>query len=252
MADEKMPLAAHLEELRRRLIICCVAVAVGFCISYFVKEQLFLFLAKPLQRQLPEGSALQYIGVAEAFVTYLKLSLIAGVFLAMPVLLYEVWMFVAPGLYEREKRYVIPVVLFSLIFFFGGAAFCYVIVFPFAFKFFMAFSSDTLRAMPTTLYYLSFAWHMMLAFGLVFQMPIAFFFLGRMGLVTYKGLARQRRYAIVLVFVAAALLTPGPDVISQLLLAGPLLVLFEMSLQVVRLTGKKREWQEEAEISPAG
>lgn len=252
MTDDKMPLTAHLEELRKRLIVCCIAVVAGFCVAYVFKESLFEFAARPLKAHLPEGSSLQYIGIAEAFVTYLKISLIAGLFLAMPVILYEVWMFVAPGLYEKEKRYVLPLVFFSLVFFLGGAAFCYFVVFPFAFRFFMAFSGESLRAMPTTQHYLSFAWHMMLAFGLVFEMPIAFFFLGRMGLVTYKGLARQRRYAIVLIFVAAAMLTPGPDVLSQLLLAGPLVILFELSLQIVRLTGRKSQWGEEPEEVPAG
>ena len=252
MTESRMPLIAHLEELRKRLIVCCVALVVGFSICYAFKEQLFLFVAKPLQKHLPEGSSFQYIGIAEAFVTYLKISLISGLFLAMPVILHQVWMFVAPGLYQREKRYAFPFVLFSMIFFLGGAAFCYFVVFPFAFQFFMAFSGESLRAMPTTQQYLSFAWHMMLAFGLVFEMPIVFFFLGRMGLVSYKGLARKRRYAIVIVFIAAAVLTPGPDVLSQLLLAGPLLVLFELSLQVVRLTGRKSEWEEEAEKTPAG
>lgn len=252
MTDRKMPLLAHLEELRKRLIVCCISIAVGFAVCYAFKEHLFAFAARPLQEFLPEGSSLQYIGVAEAFVTYLKISLICAVFLAMPVILYQIWMFVAPGLYEREKWYVIPFVFFSMVFFLGGAAFCYFIVFPFAFQFFMAFSGETLRAMPTTQAYLSFAWHMMLAFGLVFEMPIAFFFLGRIGLVSYKGLARQRRYAIVLIFVAAAMLTPGPDVFSQMLLAGPLLVLFELSIQVVRLTGRKNQWEEEADNALAG
>jgi sec-independent protein translocase protein TatC len=251
MTDQKMPLTAHLEELRRRLIVSFIALAVGFVGSYLFKERLFFFLARPLEPHLPEGSSLQYIGVHEAFLTYLKVSLFSGLILAMPVIFYQLWRFVAPGLYEREKRYAIPFVILSMIFFLGGASFCYFIVFPFVFKFFMSFSDDSLRAMPTIRQFLSFATRLLIAFGLVFEMPIFFFFLGRIGLVSYKGLARQRRMAVVLVFLGAALLTP-PDVVSQLMLAGPLLILFELSIQIVRITGKRPSEESEQEDALAG
>ena len=255
MTDYKMPLTAHLEELRKRLISSFIALAVGFGISYGFKEELFLFLSIPLVEHLPEGSTLQYIGIPEAFLTYLKLSLFGGLVLAMPVIFYQLWRFVAPGLYEREKRYFIPFVFFSMVFFLGGASFCYYIVFPFVFRFFMSFSGDSLLAMPAIRQYLSFATRLLIAFGLVFEMPIFFFFLGRVGLVSYKGLARQRRMAVVLVFLGAALLTP-PDVVSQLMLAGPLMILFELSIQIVRITGKKpneeEKEEEEKEEVPAG
>jgi sec-independent protein translocase protein TatC len=251
MTDEKMPLTAHLEELRKRLIVSFVAMGVGFAICYAFKEKLFLFLAKPLEERLPEGSTLQYISIPEAFLTYLKLSLFGGFVVAMPVIFYEIWRFVAPGLYEREKRYLVPFVLLSMIFFLGGASFCYFIVFPFVFQFFMSFSDDSLLAMPAIRQYLSFATRLLLAFGLVFQMPIFFFFLGRIGLVSYKGLARQRRLAVVLVFLGAALLTP-PDVVSQLMLAGPLMILFELSIQIVRFTGRKDTEETEQEEALAG
>jgi sec-independent protein translocase protein TatC len=241
------------------LIFSFIALAVGFGISYGFKEKLFLFLSRPLEKHLPEGSTLQYISIPEAFLTYLKISLFGGLVLAMPVLLYQIWRFVAPGLYEREKRYFIPFVFFSMLFFLGGASFCYYIVFPFVFRFFMSFSGGSLVAMPAIRQYLSFATRLLIAFGLVFEMPIFFFFLGRVGLVSYKGLARQRRMAVVLVFVGAALLTP-PDVVSQLMLAGPLMILFELSIQIVRITGKrpteeekaKEEEEEEEEEAPAG
>jgi sec-independent protein translocase protein TatC len=251
MADEKMPLTAHLEELRKRLIASFIAMGVGFAICYAFKERLFFFLAKPLEERLPEGSTLQYISIPEAFLTYLKLSLFGGFVLAMPVIFYETWRFVAPGLYEREKRYLVPFVLLSMIFFLGGASFCYFIVFPFVFQFFMSFSDDSLLAMPAIRQYLSFATRLLIAFGLVFEMPIFFFFLGRIGLVSYKGLARQRRLAVVLVFLGAALLTP-PDVVSQLMLAGPLMILFELSIQIVRITGKKADEDTEEEEALAG
>jgi sec-independent protein translocase protein TatC len=246
MTDEKMPLTAHLEELRKRLIASFIALGVGFAVSYVFKERLFFFLAKPLEDHLPEGSTLQYISIPEAFLTYLKLSLFGGLFLAMPVILYHLWRFVAPGLYEREKRYIIPFVLFSMIFFLAGASFCYFIVFPFVFRFFMSFSGGSLLAMPAIRQYLSFAMRLLVAFGLVFEMPIFFFFLGRIGLVSYEGLARQRRLAVVCVFLGAALLTP-PDVISQMMLAGPLMILFELSIQIVRITGRRDSEEAEQE-----
>jgi sec-independent protein translocase protein TatC len=251
MTDEKMPLTAHLEELRKRLIASFVAMGVGFAICYAFKERLFLFLAKPLEERLPEGSTLQYISIPEAFLTYLKLSLFGGFLIAMPVIFYEIWRFVAPGLYEREKRYLVPFVLLSMIFFLGVASFCYFVVFPFVFQFFMSFSDDSLLAMPAIRQYLSFATRLLLAFGLVFEMPIFFFFLGRIGLVSYKGLARQRRLAVVLVFLGAALLTP-PDVVSQLMLAGPLMILFELSIQIVRITGRRASEDAEQEDALAG
>jgi sec-independent protein translocase protein TatC len=254
MTDQKMPLTAHLEELRKRLIASFIALAVGFGISYGFKEKLFFFLSKPLEEHLPEGSKLQYISIPEAFFTHLKISLFGGLFLAMPVILYETWQFVAPGLYEREKRYFIPFVLFSTVFFLGGASFCYFIVFPFVFQFFMSFSGGSILAMPAIQQYLSFATRMLIAFGLVFEMPIFFFFLGRIGLVSYKGLARQRRIAVVLIFIVAAILTP-PDAVSQLMLAGPLMILFELSIQIVRITGKRPDAdseKDEEEEAPAG
>jgi sec-independent protein translocase protein TatC len=251
MTEEKMPLTAHLEELRKRLIISLAAMAVGFGVCYAFKEKLFSILAKPLESYLPEGSAMQYIGIPEAFLTYLKVCLFGGLIFSMPVILYQVWKFVAPGLHVQERRYAIPFVVLSTAFFLGGASFCYFIVFPFVFKFFMSFSGETLKAMPAIKQYLAFATRLIIAFGLVFEMPIFFFFLGRIGLISYQGLARQRKMAVVLVFVTAALLTP-PDVVSQLLLAGPLLVLFELSIQIVRLTGKKRPEYAVEEEEPAG
>ena len=169
MADEKMPLTKHLEELRRRLITSLLAVIVGFGISYAFKEQIFAFLARPLIDALPQGSTLQYIGLAEAFIMYLKLSFFGGVFLGLPVILYEIWKFVAPGLHDHEKHYVLPFVICSTLFFIGGATFCYYAVFPFAFRFFLTFSDESIRAIPTLNQYLTFISRMLFAFGVVFE-----------------------------------------------------------------------------------
>ncbi len=234
-----MPLTKHLEELRRCLIISLVAVGVGFCIAYVLKERIFAFLARPLADALPEGSSLQFLGVAEAFTTYIKIAFIVGIFLALPVILYELWSFVAPGLHEHEKRYALPFVILSTLFFFGGAIFCYYLVLPAALRFLLGFSSQSVKAMPALKQYLTFISRMLLAFGIVFEMPLFFFFLGRIGLVSHTWLAKKRRYAIVLIFIAAAILTPGPDAASQLLLAAPLILLYEASVVIVRVTGRK-------------
>jgi sec-independent protein translocase protein TatC len=244
MANEKLPFTDHLDELRRRLIICFVAVALGFLISYGFAEEIFQILTRPLIQVLPaENSSpspsLIFTGLAEGFLTYLKVALLAGLFLAAPVIFYELWKFVAPGLYRQEKRYVLPFVLLSTIFFVGGALFGYFIVFPIGFQFFIKnFTTEFIKPLPSIKEYLSFSTKLLLAFGTVFELPLFIFFLSRIGVVDAKSLSRQRKYAILIIFVAAATITP-PDVISQLMMAGPLIVLYEVGIIVARLFGKK-------------
>jgi sec-independent protein translocase protein TatC len=241
MSDQKMPFTQHLEELRKRLIISLVAVGIGFLISYFFKEQIFEWLMSPLLQVLPKGeNKLIYTAPHEAFVTYLKVSFIAGVGLASPVIIYQIWRFVAPGLYHHEKRYLLPIVLFSTIFFVGGALFGYFIVFPFGFQFFVSFANEFIAPMISTREFTSFATGLLLAFGLVFEMPIVAFFLGRLGILSAQFMKKQRKYAILAIFIIAAILTP-PDVLSQLLMAFPLLVLYEISVWIVAIFGKKEK-----------
>jgi len=257
MSDDKMPFTQHLEELRKRLIISAVAVAVGFLISYAFKEKIFEVLMKPWIEALPKSQTVKLIYTAphEAFFTYMKVSFMAGIGLATPVILFQLWHFIAPGLFEHEKRYVFPVVFFSSIFFLGGALFGYFLVFPVGFQFFTSFASDYISPMISTKEFLSFTNRLLLAFGLIFELPIFAFFLAKLGLVSSKFLKRQRRVAVVVIFIVAAVLTPGPDVFSQLMMAGPLLVLYEVSIWIVHFAGKKEttEAVEEAEPThPAG
>ncbi len=238
MADDKLPFTSHLEELRSRLIICTVAVVLGFVISYFFAEQLFDILVKPLQKELPPDSLLIFTGLPEAFFVYLKLSFFAGIFLAAPVLLWEIWGFVAPGLYDHEKKYIFPFVIFSTLLFFIGILFCYFVVFPFAFKFFMGYSSDIIKPLPSVKEYLSFSCKLLLAFGIIFELPIFILFLAKLGIVNEKMLRTQRKFAILGIFIVAAILTP-PDVVSQILMAIPLMALYEISIYVAKLFGKK-------------
>lgn len=250
MADKKLPFTAHLAELRDRIIKILVAGFAGFLISYAFKEQIFGFLLKPLNKALPPGSSVIYTGVTEAFFTYLWASLYLGIFIASPFIIYQVWAFVAPGLYMREKRAVLPFIFISIFFFLAGAAFAYYAVFPFAFKFLLSFGAGTLKPLPSAKEYLSFATKLLLAFGIVFEFPTVLLLLSRLGIVTAEFLRQYRRYAILGFFVLAAFITP-PDVVSQLLVAVPLVFLYEFSILLVKLIGGPRKGGEEIQEEDA-
>jgi sec-independent protein translocase protein TatC len=239
-ADEKIPFIAHLEELRYRLIICLIAVGIGFIISYTIKERIFYFLTQPLLKVLPpDQKRLIFTGLLEAFFVYLKLSLFGGILMASPVILYQIWAFVSPGLYNHEKKYIFPFIFFSTFFFIAGASFCFYVVFPFAFRFFIGYGTEHLQAFPSMKEYLSLITRFILAFGIIFEMPVFTFFLCKVGILNHRMLLSQWRYAVVAIFIVAAILTPGPDVISQLLMAGPLLINYFISIWVAWAFGKK-------------
>jgi sec-independent protein translocase protein TatC len=237
--DEKLPFTAHLEELRNRLVKCFIAVGVGFVISFGFKERLFQILVRPLMKVMQEGDTLIFTGLPEAFFTYLKVSFLAGIMVASPVILYQFWMFVAPGLYDKERRMLMPIVVLSTFFFVGGALFGYFVVFPYGFKFFLGFATETIRPLPSMREYLSFSAKLLLAFGIVFEMPLVITFLARLGIVNVAFLKKNRKYAILLFFVGAAILTP-PDVITQIMMALPLILLYEISIIGARIFGKKK------------
>ncbi|MCX5908881.1 MAG: twin-arginine translocase subunit TatC [Deltaproteobacteria bacterium] len=247
MADKKLPLTAHLEELRKRLIYAFLAIGIAFGICYAFIREIVEFLMAPLVQALPKGSTLVFTAVPEAFFTYLKAAFLAGIFFAAPFALYQIWAFISPGLYEREKKYVLPYIFVSSAFFLAGAIFCYYIFFPVIFRFFLSFASKDIRPLPAINEYLTFTIKLLLAFGLLFQWPALVFFLARMGVITGKALAKNRKYAILAIFVAAAILTP-PDLVSQLLLAAPLLAMYEGSIWMAKLIGRKKK--EEKEPAP--
>jgi sec-independent protein translocase protein TatC len=252
--DRRASLIEHLEELRKRLIRCFIAIALGTVLAYAFKERLFEILVRPLVMALDTSrDSMVFTGLPEAFFTYLKVSLIAGIIVSLPVILYEFWMFVAPGLYQRERVVVIPIILVSVVFFAAGASFAYFFVFPVGFKFFLGFASESIRPLPSMKEYLRFASIMLLAFGLSFELPIVITALAWLGVVDVPFLTKNRKYAILIIFIAAAILTPSPDVISQLLLAGPLMVLYEMSIVGARIFGKKSGLPDEtAEAGESG
>ncbi|RLB22429.1 MAG: twin-arginine translocase subunit TatC, partial [Deltaproteobacteria bacterium] len=230
----------------RRLVACAIAVGIGFIAAYFFKERLFQILILPLKRVMPPGDQLIFTNLPEMFFTYLKVAFVAGLLAAAPFIFYEIWMFVAPGLYQKEKKFLIPFVISSSILFVGGALFGYFIVFPFGFKFFMSFANEYIKPLPSVKQYFAFSTKLLLAFGLVFELPVVAFFLAKMGLINDTFLKKQRKFALLLIFVMAAILTP-PDVVTQLMMAGPLMALYEISILVTKLAGKKKEEKEEPE-----
>ena len=247
--DEKLPFTAHLEELRSRLIKSFIAVGAGFGLCYGFKETLFEILLYPLIRVMPEGGKLIFTGIPEAFFTYLKISFLAGIILASPVLLYQFWMFVAPGLYHKERRVLGPIIAVTSFFFIGGALFGYFVVFPSGFKFLLSFGADFIRTLPSMREYLDFSTKLLFIFGLLFELPVALTGLARLGIVSVEYLKRNRKYAVILAFVAGAFLTP--DVVSMILMALPLMVLYEIGIWGAHLVNRKKITPESSESHPA-
>lgn len=235
--ENQMPLLSHLGELRTRLTRIVIMVLIGFVGFYGISETAYSYLAEPLTRFLPEGSTLIYTSPQGAFFTYLKVALMLSILGTSPYSFYQIWAFIAPGLYKEEQRAVLPLAFFSAFFFLAGAAFCYFTVFPIAFKFFMGFTSDMIRPMISIEEYLSFALKLIIAFGLVFEMPLFAYFLARLRLLTPQAMRRNRKYAVLLIFIVAAILTP-PDVFSQTMMAMPMLILYEISIYIAKAANK--------------
>ena len=235
MADTtaSMSFLEHLEELRRRLITCAAAVLILSIIGYFFSGPMVDFITKP-------AGQVYFMSPTEGFSVRIKISLFGGLIAAVPVILYQLWRFVAPGLYKHEIHVVLPVVFFGTVFFLGGSAFCFFLVLPVGVKFLLGFGTENLKPLISVGRYVSFAAWMTLAFGAVFEMPIIAYFLGKAGLITHRTLSRGRRYAIIIILIVAGLITPSPDVFSQMMLAGPLYILYEASIVLVRLTGKRK------------
>lgn len=234
MADAEMPLTAHLEELRWRIVKALLAIVVGFLIAYVYADTLFAILIRPITLAAGDSTVkLIGTGVTEAFFTKLKVAFIAGIFLASPWILHQAWQFVAPGLYSEEKIYVVPFVFFGTFFFVAGAWFCYAFVFQVGYAFFLE-QYATIGIEPTLRIseYLSFSARMLLAFGVTFELPVVAYFLSRIGMIDHQTLIRPWRYAVLVIFVVAAVLTPGPDIASQMLLVAPLIVLYGVSVVI--------------------
>ena len=236
LAGTEQPFVTHLVELRDRLIKA--SIAVGICFGLFAlwpgPAELYDLLAAPLKANLPPGTTLIATNVISPFLVPLKITLLAGFMLALPVVLYQVWAFVAPGLYTHEKKLVMPLVISSTLLFFLGVGFCYFFVFGQVFKFIQSFAPKSITAAPDIEAYLSFVLTMFIAFGAAFEVPVVVVVLARMGLVTIEKLKAFRSYFIVLAFIVAAVITP-PDVVSQLALAIPMVLLYEVGIWAAQI-----------------
>lgn len=241
-----MSFTGHLEELRKRLIISVVAVLAGFIVCYSFSDRLYNVLTSPLMPALPEDvDFLAFTGVVEPFFVYMKVGFLGGAILSSPVVIYQVWAFVAPGLFETERKWFISIVFASVVLFAGGALFAYMVVFPFAFKYLLGYSSESLKPVLSMGLYFSLVTRLLLAFGAVFQLPLAILVLARLGIVNTRQLLSWWRYALVGILVLSALITPTPDIFNQLLMAGPLMFLYGISIIVAAIFGKKKAPMEE-------
>jgi sec-independent protein translocase protein TatC len=233
-SDDKLPFTDHLDELRHRLIVSLVGIGLGFAVSYGFSQQLLLLLQRPMPARLI------FIAPTEAFFVNLKVALYAGLFLSVPLLLFQVWKFVAPGLYAHERQYSFPFLIISTVLFLIGAIFAYAVILPIALHFLIAQGGELWQPNITLSNYLSFCMRLILASGLIFEFPVLMYFLAKVGVVTPEFLVQNRKYAVLAAFVISAILTP-PDVFSQVLLALPLFLLFELSIFVAKRVVSERE-----------
>ena len=239
--SDGMAISDHLGELRKRLMISALAWLVAFLGCYSFGEQLFEFIAAPVRQALPEGSSLVFINATEPFFTILKVSALAGLVVSFPIIIWQVWSFIAPALYGHEKRLAIPFVFFSSLCFGTGTYFGFTFVFPMIFSFLINYGTNVggVNAMLSMGAYLTMASRLLVAFGLVFELPIVIFFLARLGIVDHKWLSKNRKFALLLAFVMGAVLTP-PDIFSQASIALPFIILYEVGIIVARMFGKEK------------
>jgi sec-independent protein translocase protein TatC len=236
----KMSFLEHLDELRKRIVRSCLAIAFGILATFYWIEPIFNFILAPTRRALPPGVKLIYTQPGEAFSLYITVALIAGAVVAAPVIMWQVWMFIAPGLYSNEKRLAIPFVFFTTLGFLAGAAFNHYVSFPFMMAFFGSFNTPDLAFMPKLEDVFGLYSKMLIGMGIVFQMPTVVFFLAKMKLVTARFLMAQFKYAFLIIFVVAAVITPTGDMMTQAIFAAPMVGLYLLSIVIAWVVGPKR------------
>ena len=236
---ERMSLLDHLDELRRRILYSLITLVVAFGVCWTWVQEIYVFLEQPIRPWLPEGTKLSYLGPADPLMLYIKVALLAGVFLAAPVILYQAWRFISPGLYPRERRWALPFIFFGTLFFLGGGAFAYYVAFPFAVKFLLGVG-EMFQPVITIERYFRFLMTVILGLGLMFELPIVIFVLSQVGLVTPRFLIRHFRWAVLLIFLAAAVITPTPDVVNLCIFALPTLALYLLGVAAAAVAQKAR------------
>ena len=241
----QMSLLEHLDELRKRILHALAGMVVAFGFAWAFIEQIFEFLARPIERLLPEGGRLAFLGLTDPFILYVKVALLAALFFASPWLMFQAWRFVAPGLYRRERRWALPFVLSVTVFFLAGGAFAYYVAFPFAAEFLLEMG-ERFQPVITIERYFRFLMTVILGLGLMFELPIVIFLLSRMGLVTPGFLIRKFRWAVLIIFIAAALITPTPDVVNLCLFAVPTIALYLLGVAAAAAFPRRERAEEPA------
>lgn len=253
---DKAPLTEHLGELRNRILISLIAVCITFAASFYYSETLFSILVSPLHNTLAFSLKSPYISVlpgknpdldlvflapAEAIWMHIKIAFIAAIIISSPIIFFEIWRFIAPGLLEQEKKYALPFVFTTTFLFLIGALFCFIIILPFAMNFLLTYKTENLKPMLSVGKYVDFCLKFILAFGAIFELPVVTVFLTKMGIVTPEFLAKNRKYAVLIAFVLAAVLTPTPDAFNQSLMAIPMIILYEIGIWASKILDKKKE-----------
>lgn len=240
----RMTLLEHLDELRKRLLWSIVAIFVGFLLCWYWAQPIFRWMSVPITQFLPAGEKLAFTGLVDPFMLYMKVALLAGIFVASPVVLWQFWLFVSPALYKHERRIMVPFVFFTTAFFLAGGYFGYKIAFPMVVRFLLTVGQD-FRQVVTINEYFSMASKVILGLGLVFELPVLIMLLARFGIVTAKFLLKYFRFAVLIIFIIAAVITPTPDIPTQCVFALPMIVLYLLGILVAWLFGKKRPTEEQ-------
>jgi sec-independent protein translocase protein TatC len=240
-AGSKMSFLEHLDELRKRLIYVVYSLIAGCVIAYIFIARIFDFIMRPMQQILPPGGYLQFTSGSEPFMLYIKIGFLAGIFISSPLILWQIWKFIAPGLYSHEKKFAIPFVFMSTFFFVAGGLFSHYIAFPWTWAFFNSFATDYMKFVPKIDEAFGLYTKMILGFGAIFEMPTLVFFLARMGVVTGQFLLKYFKYAFLIIFIVAAVISPGTDMMSQVIMAVPMLGLYILSIIIAFIFQRKRK-----------
>jgi len=252
-SPDEMTFLEHLEDLRKRLFYSFLALIVGLIPGWIFHKDLYAIIARPVTQYLPPGTKLAFTSLTAPFMLYIKIAFLAAIFFTSPFIFIQLWLFIAPGLYQKERKYVIPFVLFTTVFFLAGVLFGYLIVFPWACRFFLSMGAD-FQPVITVDQYFNLAFRVLLGIAVVFELPTLVYFLAQFGILTAGWMIRNFKYAVLAIFIIAAVITPTPDWVTQSIVAGPMIALYGLSILIALVVGrgKEKRRRQEAEGGPAG